>query len=394
MAAVTRAPEALGSWRNGKAALTAVGATYALQGFGYGVVSTSLPSFQLRLSLDATTIAVILLGVCVASAAGSVVADLIAVRANSRRAVRIGFGIQAVATAALAIAPSMPAFVVAAAVYGTGLGMVDAASSMQGVLVQRRLGRLILGRCFAFYTSGAIIGGLSMSFVLSVSGVAAALAGAAVVHASFCVFGVRFLDPGRAAQARPKDRGGKRDRLPRASVMAAGVVVLAAFTIDSGISTWSTVHLADLGLAAALAPLGYIAYQVGVLVARLATDMLIRRFGFGVLLTGASMSGVAGGLVVVLVPGPVPAVLGFTVSGLAVGVLVPVAFDAAGRILPERSDEVIARVNLFNYIGAVLGSVGVGVLIDAAGAPAAFQLPVVVLVIAWVVTRRVPVHHG
>ncbi|MGW9453279.1 MFS transporter [Streptomyces sp. NPDC055632] len=394
MTAGTRAPEVRDGRCDGRAALTAAGTVYALQGFGYAVVSTSLPSFQLRLSLDATTIAVTLLGVCVASAAGSVVADLVAVRADSRRAVQIGFGVQAFGTVALAVAPGTSAFVAAAAVYGTGLGMVDAASSMQGVLVQRRLGRLALGRCFAFYTGGAVVGVLTMSLVLSVSGAAAALVCAAVAHVSFSVFGVRFLDPARAAQARPKDGSGKRDGLPGAPVLAAGVIVLAAFTIDSGISTWSAVHLTGLGLTAALAPSGYIAYQVGVLVARLATDTLIRRFGFGVLLTGASLSGVAGGLVVMLVPGPVAAVLGFTVSGLAVGVLVPVAFDAAGRILPERSDEVIARVNLFNYVGAVLGVVGVGVLVDLAGAPAAFQLPVVVLAVAWLVTRRVPVHNG
>jgi hypothetical protein len=38
-------------------------------------------------------------------------------------------------------------------------------------------------------------------------------------------------------------------------------------------------------------------------------------------------------------------------------------------------------VNLFNYIGALLGAVGVGVLIDGAGA-LAFLLPTVVLLSA------------
>ncbi|MEV7843369.1 hypothetical protein AB0O50_05235 [Streptomyces cyaneofuscatus] len=111
------------------------------------------------------------------------------------------------------------------------------------------------------------------------------------------------------------------------------------------------------------------------------------------LLTGASAAGILGGLVVALFVSPASAVLGFAVSGPAAGVLVPVAFDDAGRILPERSDEVIARVNLFDYIGAVPGAVGVGVLIDAVGAPSAFQLLVVILLVAWVATRRVPVHR-
>ena len=35
------------------------------------------------------------------------------------------------------------------------------------------------------------------------------------------------------------------------------------------------------------------------------------------------------------------------------GVLVPLAFSAAGHAAPGNSDEVIARVNLFNYGGAL-----------------------------------------
>jgi len=162
----------------------------------------------------------------------------------------------------------------------------------------------------------------------------------------------------------------------------AGLVVLAAFTIDSGVSTWSSVYLTGLGTAAALAPAGYAAYQAGVLVARLATDPLQRRLGGRALLVAALALGAVGGVLVAVLPGFAAAVTGFALSGLAVGALVPVAFGMAGRISPSRSDEVVARVNLFNYAGAVLGAVGLGLLIDAAGGSLAFLLPVLVLATA------------
>ena len=72
---------------------------------------------------------------------------------------------------------------------------------------------------------------------------------------------------------------------------------------------------------------------------------------------------------------------GFALSGLAVGVLVPVAFGLAGRVLPERSDEVVARVNIFNYAGALVGAVGIGLLVEPVGG-AAFLVGAVLLVAA------------
>ena len=53
----------------------------------------------------------------------------------------------------------------------------------------------------------------------------------------------------------------------------------------------------------------------------------------------------------------------------ALGILVPLAFSAAGHAAPGNSDEVIARVNLFNYGGALVGAgLEAGVGDDGGGA--------------------------
>ena len=56
------------------------------------------------------------------------------------------------------------------------------------------------------------------------------------------------------------------------------------------------------------------------------------------------------------------AVCALTAFPVFFGVLVPLAFSPAGEVVPERSDEVIARVNVFNYAGAVAGAVVPGLL--------------------------------
>ncbi|MFK4762403.1 MFS transporter [Microbacterium sp. ZW T5_45] len=360
----------------------AVAGSFLLQGAGYAVVVTSLPSFQTRLAVDTATVSLVLLGVCVTAGLGSAVADLLAIRGNSRQAVTVGFMTQAVSLIVVLSSTSPMAFVAGALIYGIGLGIIDAASNMQAVLVQRGAVAPLLGRFYAAYTAGAILGAVAMSAALAADiGAVAALAAVSALQFVFVILAVRRLDPARAAHARRQPRA-QRLPLPGRAIVMTGLVVLAAFAIDSAVSSWSTVHLSTLGATAGLAPLGYAAYQACVLGARLAADVLVDRLGTPIVMAAAILAGALGGLVVAFLSGPVAAITGFALSGLAVGALVPIAFTKAGLIEPSRSDEVIARVNLFNYAGAVFGAVGVGLMMDVPGASLAFLLPVVLLIAA------------
>lgn len=49
----------------------------------------------------------------------------------------------------LAVSPNTVTFIAAVAVYGIGVGMVDAAVNMQAAAVQRRVGTVILSSFFA-----------------------------------------------------------------------------------------------------------------------------------------------------------------------------------------------------------------------------------------------------
>lgn len=365
----------------------AVAAAYAAQGLGYAVVVTSLPLFKGRLGIDDTAVALIILLVCATAALGSVAADLVARWRGSRVALAAGLFFELVALALVATTTELPIFIGALAVYGVGLGMVDAGGAMQGVLVQRGYGRDIMGGFFAAYTAAAIIG------ALAVAGASAAVlfAGtvllfAAVVAGVIGLFGVLAFDPARAAA--PVGAPAKTP-LPRRGIWLFGVVILIAFTLDSGVSTWSTVYLQDdLLAAAAIAPLGYAAYQGAILLTRIVTDRATGRFGRTRVAVTATVISIIGCVVVALLPFVAAAIVGFALAGVSVGALVPLAFTSAGALAPARGDEVIARVNLFNYVGAVLGAVAIGLLADAPGLGTAFLIPGVALIGVLFIARR------
>ncbi|MDT5040918.1 MAG: hypothetical protein QOE51_1903, partial [Actinoplanes sp.] len=90
---------------------------------------------------------------------------------------------------------------------------------------------------------------------------------------------------------------------------------------------------------------------------------------------------------VVAVPSVPSTIAGFALTGIGVGILVPLSFSTAGHAAPGRSDEVIARVNLFNYGGALVGAVLLGALSEPIGLRTAFLIPVIGLLATLPVVR-------
>ncbi|MBG0565192.1 MFS transporter [Actinoplanes aureus] len=365
-----------------------IGAGYAAQGLGYAAVVTALPTFKDRQDIDDTFVSVILLVVCVAAAAGSVLADRVAARWGSRYALASGLLLVAAGLAGATVATPNVIFTVILLAYGVGLGAVDASLSMQGVLVQARLGRSVMSRLFAAYTGAAIVAALLMSGVLE-SGAGASLAvGVAAAYAAVIgLIGWRAFEPGRTERvAVVRAEGGPS---VRPVVLICGMLIFTAFLVDSAVSTWSSVYLQDsLAAAASVAPLGYAAYQAAVLVSRLVADHVVPRAGRTALALGALAVCGLGCALVTTLPSIGAAVTGFAIAGIGVGVLVPLAFSAAGEAAAQSSDEVIARVNLFNYGGALVGAVLIGALSEPIGLQAAFLIPVVAVIATLPLARR------
>lgn len=376
-------------------ARVAVTGACTAQGLGYAVVVTSLPALKERQQIDDTVVSLIVLGVCAAAAAGSFLANAVAVRAGSRAALVLGLVLQAGALPLVALSSAPVLFFSAFALYGLGLGCVDAASAMQGVAVQRAHGSPLLGGFFAAYTAAAIVGALLVAAVTAgVPGEPAVAAGIVLVVAAGWALAVGLGGTRAfAADVPVAATGGRRilGRLPARGIWAFGFVILAVFVADSAVSTWSTVYLRDdLDVLAWVAPLGYGAYQAAVLITRLTTDLLLRRLGARRVVVVTTVVAAAGCLAVAVLPAAVAAIVGFALVGVATGALVPAAFGAAGELDPARSDEVIARVNVFNYLGAVVGAVAVGLLAEGPGLAAGFLIPAAVLALVLLVARAFP----
>lgn len=334
---------------------------FATQGLGYATVMTALPTFKNRFKLSEDLLSIIILGVCIAAALGSILADRLAVKLGSRFAIVIAFLFEAIGIAVAAFSSSVTIMVASFLLYGLGLGCLDAALNMQAVMMEQRLGKSALGGFFACYTAAAFLGAMIMSATVSTSfGATTALFIAVTIALMTALCSKKWLFQQKENAAVIPET---KNPIPQKQLWIFGLIILIAFTVDSAISTWSSIYLKDvLTSSATVAPLGYAAYQIGILITRLSLDFILKFKNAAWLAVTTILIGAIGCAIAGIGHSLTFAILGFALAGVAVGALVPLTFSAAGRLDENRRDEVIARVNIFNYGGAVAGAVIVGLL--------------------------------
>ncbi|QJW37461.1 MFS transporter [Cellulosimicrobium protaetiae] len=395
-------------------------AAYAVQGFGFAVVLTSIPGYKDRLGMGDDVVTLVVLGVCVLAGLGSALSGVVAAVRGARAVVVGGLLLAALAVAGIGLAPSWPAFFVAIGLYGLALGAVDAAMNMLGIDVERAHGRSLLASFYAANAAGGVLGALAVSgSALVALGQPVALPLVALLVAAGAVLlALRLPDGGSAARAAahpgaaasgaaasaaelpsgerpgPEPAGptddARRLALPGTAWVAGGTIALLgagmlAFPVaDSAVSSWSATFLRDvLAASAVAAPLGYAAYQAALIVSRLVGDGLVERLGRVRVVRLGGTLGALGFVAVAVAPAWPVAVLGLAATGLGLGVVAPLAFSAIG----DRAREAVAAVSVGAEAaasgGRVEDAVGDGVvedvLVDAETGAAPVEPPAVVV---------------
>lgn len=356
---------------------------FALQGFFLAVVLTELPRQRDRFHLTHGIILAAVVMVSLLAAVGSMLAERVALRWSSRAAVRTGLILVAAAGLVIALAPSLPVLVLALAGYGIAVGLVDASTNMQAVFIQHGYGRIVLSSFYAAWSAGSILGALFVAGCekLQVSFPATFVTAAAIVFVGVLLIGPRLLST-RHAESDPAEQG-HAGIVPLRSYLPFGVAMALVFATDLAVGDWSSLYLSnDLASSSAAAALALAAYQGAALVSRLTGDWWARWLGPRLLVRIAGVIGVVGLAIVVTASTPTAALVGFLVAGLGLPVVAPLCFSEIGQITGGRGlDAVIARLNLFDYAGTLVGGGVVGAVANGAGYRVGFALPLVFAVV-------------
>ncbi|WP_235215486.1 MFS transporter [Phaeacidiphilus oryzae] len=374
-----------------RAARAALAVSFLGQGAIFALLVTRIPAIQRQYGISDGQLPIFLAAVPILAGVGSVCSEQVVKRTTPRAVLRV---VQPVVCLTLlgvgAGGSSLWALAISLAAFGLFTGGLDASMNMLGVGLQRRYGRPIMTGFHAAFSLGGIVGA-SLAWVdahyhLSLSAVFTPAA--LVVAAAVLIAGRWYAGPAELGSAVAEAAAQAARTVPWKPLLPLCLAMCFAYIGDATVSNWSAKYLSDgLHSSDQLSTLPYNAYMVVMLVARALGDGRVRRWGPVRVVLAGTVVCTLGFVLVVCAPGAWFAILGFAVVGLGISVVVPQVFAAGGRRVPWASDAAVARLNIFNYAGFLVGSPLVGALADAMGYRLAMLVPTAMLLSLVLVVR-------
>jgi MFS family permease len=373
----------------------ATAAAFFVQGLCFAVVVTRVSVLQDKFHLSNGQLTIVLLIVPVIAGVGSVVSGPLAARLGSATVLRVAQPLVCLMLPAIGFASTLPELYVAIGLFGLFIGTVDATMNMQGTITEKRYGYSVITSFYGFWSMAGILGGLwnAAAGKLGLSlGVAFTIAGVAGLAGSLACGATLF---GKSEDVAPVSEAAARAagiRIPWRPIIFLGIAMGCMYVGDAAVSNFSSVYMDKVQHGSkALLPLAYAAYQAMMLAGRAIGDHTVRRFGAAAVVRAGAVVAGLGLLCVVLAPSAYLAIGAFALTGLGFCVVPPQCFSATSKLDPTWSGIAISRVNVFNYVGFVLGAAlaggiagGVG---GSAGWRAAYAAPLVLTVVIVALAR-------
>ncbi|MDV5146511.1 MFS transporter [Streptomyces sp. SBC-4] len=357
--------------------------SFFVQGVTFALLVTRIPGIQDRYGISDALLPAFLAAVPILAGVASVATEKVVARVGPAVVLRWSQPVVLLALLGVGAGTELWEAAVALGLFGLAVGALDASMNMLGVNLQRAYGRSIMLGFHASYSLGGIAGASlawvgahwHLSLFVSYLPVVALLLPVALV-------GSRWYGAGehRAVEKDAGESGGSR--VAFVLLLPLCLVMTFAYIGDSTVSNWSAKYLQDvLGSSEELATVPYNAYMVTTLLGRAVGDFGVRKLGAATVVRCGAVLAALGFAVVAVAPGAGVGIAGFTVLGLGLSVIVPQTFAAAGRLFPGASDAAVARLNVFNYVGFLVGSPLVGALGDAWSYRGAMLVPMVLVLV-------------
>lgn len=348
----------------------AVGALFFILGAGVGNWVVRIPDVQHRLGLSPAALGTALLAASVGALIGMPVAGHFSIRRDAATVTIVTAGVFTVSIALPAAAPSYGWLIGALVLLGIGNGALGVTANAQGALLERRMNTPIMATFHAVYSIGGLLGSL-------IAGVAAGSHVSAAMHLD-ALSVVMTVVAGLSARYLLHDSSPVPGHRPRivADRRVALLSVLAFCTLlcEGSVSDWSAVLMhQNRGAPPGLAGMGYTAFALAMVGARLRGDRTQSRFGARTTLTLAGLITTAGSIIIVAVPIPWTSVLGFAILGIGLGVVFPSLVSFTSRYASHPA-AAVATISTTGYFGCLAGPPLIGYLAQSTSLPTALLI--------------------
>ena len=342
--------------RAGPSPTSATRAVFLAAGLAMASWAPMVPPVQARLRLTEGALGGVLLSLGVGSLLAMPFSGGLAARFGCRAVILVAAGVAGLGLPLAVGAPGTPTLALGLALFGAGIGTVDATMNIHATLVERASGRAMMSGFHGLFSLGGIVGAGAVTGLLAlrVPPLGAILLVVALAGAPLAAFsrGLRFSG---------SERGGPAFALPRGRVLLIGLMCAALFLAEGSVLDWSGVLLVSArGVARAQAGLGYVAFAAAMTLGRLTGDAVVRGLGGLRTLVGGSALAAFGFALAALAPGWPLTLAGYALVGLGGANAVPVLFSAAGRQSAMPSGLAVAAATTLGYGGLLAGPALIG----------------------------------
>jgi MFS family permease len=346
----------------------AVAAMFLANGFVMGNWAPQIPLLLPRFGITESVLGLLILVLGLGAVAAMAASGRLIAALGADRTLWIFAPLSSVVLLAVVAAPNLMLLALAMAAMGAVIGSMDVAMNANAVEVERRLGRAIMSSSHGFWSLGGFLGGMSGGALILALG---ALGHAALTCALTLALVLAALPRIIATPPEPAEARKGQSHWPKGlGIYLLGVMALCSMVPEGAVLDWAALYMQqELGSGLAVSGLAFGAFSGAMAVMRFAGDGIRNRFGAVRVLRASALLAAVGVLAASLAPGPMTAILAFTLAGFGIANTVPVVISAAGnhRGGGAGAGAAIALVTMMGYSGILIAPSLIGWVAEAVG---------------------------
>ncbi|MFI9345320.1 MFS transporter [Streptomyces sp. NPDC052773] len=380
---------------------TALTTFFALDGFIFAGWVVRIPAIKEQTGASPSDLGLALLGVSAGAVVTMMLTGRLCRRFGNHRVTVVCAVLLSLSVALPPLTHSALALGAVLLVFGAAYGGINVAFNSAAVDLVAALRRPIMPSFHAAFSLGGMIGAGLGALVAGALSPTRHLLGLTVVGLVVTALAAPGLlrhrlrrpaeRPRPTAHTPPRpDRPDRPDRRTRALVLVFGLIALCTAYGEGALADWGALHLEqDLDASPGVAAIGYSLFALAMTVGRLSGTVLLERLGRNRTVVAGGTTAAVGMLLGALAPSLWAALLGFTVAGLGLANLFPVAVERAGALAGPSG---VAVASTLGYGGMLLGPPAIGFMADWFSLPAALTSVAALAALAALIgltTRRV-----
>lgn len=345
-----------------------------------------IPFIKHSLNVSDSVIGGFLLCLGAGAMAGMPLAGVGASRIGCRPVLLTCVGGFALLFACIPLVNSLVGLAIVLLLFGMLLGITDCAMNIQAVAVEKAASLPLMSGFHGFYSLGGMAGAVFMALQLTVHGNVLA----ACMLTSFVIIGLMLWSVKGLLGKLAADPG-PLWVLPKSVVILIGIVCCILFLAEGTILDWSGIFLIEFRqISPSLAGMGIACFSVAMTFGRLTGDTIVSRLGARKVINVGSMTAISGFLIVLHINLWQVALVGYVLIGLGCANIVPIMFSATGRQTVMSQAMAVTAVSTLGYVGVLAGPALVGFSADIISLPVSLHIILLLLGLAWWVSRRIP----